>query len=105
MGSSLIAQAVKILLAVLGNRLDLRTVMEAPPLLYNYLLSPLFVPEGAYGTDFLRNLELAGVRTEAKSKPQVLGIRGTAVVESVAPQTGVWPSVETPMRFDFASGY
>jgi gamma-glutamyltranspeptidase/glutathione hydrolase len=35
-GASLTAETVRTLLGTLGNRLDLQTVMEAPPLLYNF---------------------------------------------------------------------
>jgi gamma-glutamyltranspeptidase / glutathione hydrolase len=105
-GSSLIFETVRILLGALGNRLDLKTVMEAPPLLYNLSLGPTrFVPEEAYGPDFLRSLDAAGVHVEGKSRAEVLAIRGTAVVGAVEGGTQVWRSVETPKLFAFASGY
>ena len=113
-GSSLVAETVRILLGALGNRLDLRTVMEAPPLLYNFQPSKgeetairrtQFVPQAAYNPDFLHNLEASGVRIEAKSKLEVLTIKGTAVVGAADLGTGVWRSIETPALFDFAGSY
>lgn len=113
-GASLIAETVRILLASFGNRLDLQTVMEAPPLLYNFqppkdgetaLRRTQLVPEGAYGADFLRNLEAAGVSTRERSRIEVLTIKGTAVVGAVDPDTGIWRTVETPKLFDFADAY
>jgi gamma-glutamyltranspeptidase/glutathione hydrolase len=113
-GASLIAETVRILLASFGNRLDLQTVMEAPPLLYNFqppkdgetaLRRTQLVPEGAYGADFLRNLKAAGVSTRERSRIEVLTIKGTAVVGAVDPDTGIWRTVETPKLFDFADAY
>jgi len=88
--------------------------MEAPPLLYNYqapkagetaLRRTQFVPEAAYGPDFLRNLAAAGVATEKKSRLEVLTIKGTAVVGAANPETGTWRTVETPALFGFADAY
>ena len=113
-GSSLVAETVRILLAALGNRLDLQTVMEAPPLLYNFrapkagetaLRRIQFVPEGAYGPDFLRNLEASGLSIEPKSRLEVLTIKGTAVVGAVNTETSSWRTVETPALFGFADAY
>jgi len=113
-GASLIAETARILLVTLSNHLDLQTAMEAPPLLYNYqapkagetaLRRTQFVPEAAYGPDFLRNLAAAGVATEKKSRLEVLTIKGTAVVGAANPETGTWRTVETPALFGFADAY
>jgi gamma-glutamyltranspeptidase/glutathione hydrolase len=113
-GSSLIAETTRILLATLGNRLDLQTAMEAPPLLYNFqpakegetaLRRIQLVPEAAYGPDFLRDLEASGVSIENQSRNEVLTIKGTAVVAAVNPETGIWRTLETPALFDFADAY
>ncbi|MGD0365558.1 MAG: gamma-glutamyltransferase [Bryobacteraceae bacterium] len=113
-GSSLLGETVRILLGTFGSRLDLQTVMEAPPLLYNYhapqagdtaLHRTQFVPEGAYPPDFLNNLADAGVKTESKSKRDVLILKGTAVAGAVNAQTGAWRAIETPALFDFADAY
>ena len=113
-GSSLIAETARILLATLGNRLDLQAAMEAPPLLYNFrppkggetgILRTQFVPETAYDADFLHNLEASGVSIERKSRLEVLTIKGTAVVGAVDVGTGAWRSVETPALFGFAAAY
>ena len=112
--SSLIAEAVRILLGTLGNHLDLQTVMEAPPLLFNFqppkgeetaMRRTQFVPEAAYGADFLRNLEAAGTTVEKKSRLEGLTVKGTAVVGAVDLGTGAWRSVETPAFFDFTGAY
>jgi len=113
-GSSLVAETVRILLGIFGNRLDLQAVMEAPPLLYNFQPSKgeetaiwrtQSVPEGAYTPDFLRNLEASGVHIETKSRLQALTVKGTAVVGAADPGTGVWRSAETPALFGFAGAY
>ena len=112
-GSSLIAETVRILLGTFGNRLDLQTVMEAPPLLYNFrpakgeeaaIRRTQFVPEAAYGPEFIRNLEASGIPIQTKSRVEVLTIKGTAVVGAADPGTGIWRSVETPALFGYAGG-
>ncbi|MGO4879932.1 MAG: gamma-glutamyltransferase [Bryobacteraceae bacterium] len=113
-GASLIAETTRILLGTLGNRLDLKTIMEAPPLLYNFqppkqgetaMRRTQLIPETAYGPDFLHNLEAAGIAVEKKSRIEVLTIKGTAVVGALDSETGVWRSVETPALFGFADAY
>ncbi len=107
-GASLLAETTRILLGTLGNRLDLQTVLEAPPLLYNFQPQKAgiqFVPETAYDFDFLRNLEAAGVHTEKKSRIEVLTIKGTAAVGAINPQTGYWRTIETPALFSLADAY
>ena len=113
-GSSLLGETVRILLGTFGNRLDLQTVMEAPPLLYNYhapkagetaLHRTQFLPEGAYPPDFLKNLAAAGIKTESKSRLDVLILKGTAVVGAVNAETGAWRAIETPALFGFADAY
>jgi hypothetical protein len=113
-GASLTAETVRILLGTLGNRLDLQTVMEAPPLLYNFrapkagetaLHRTQLVPETAYSPDFIHNLEASGIASEKKSRIQVLTIKGTAVVGAFDLETAIWRTVETPLLFDFADAY
>jgi gamma-glutamyltranspeptidase/glutathione hydrolase len=113
-GSSLVAETVRILLGTFGNRLDLQTVLEAPPLLYNFqplqsgetaLRRTQLVPQGAYHPDFLSHLTAAGVAVEDQSRLQVLTIKGTAVVGAIDPSTRVWRTMETPALFDFAGAY
>jgi gamma-glutamyltranspeptidase / glutathione hydrolase len=107
-GASVLAETTRILLGTLGNRLDLQTVLEAPPLLYNFQPQKAgvqFISETAYDPDFLRNLEAAGIRTEKKSRIEVLTIKGTAVVGAINPETGSWRTVETPALFGLADAY
>jgi gamma-glutamyltranspeptidase/glutathione hydrolase len=113
-GASLLAETARILLGALGNHLDLQTVMEAPPLLYNFqppkagetaARRTQFVPEAAYSPDFLSQLEAASVSIEKKSRLEVLTIKGTAVVGAFNPEAGVWRAIETPALFGFADAY
>jgi gamma-glutamyltranspeptidase/glutathione hydrolase len=113
-GASLTAETVRILLGTLGNRLDLQTVMEAPPLLYNFqapkagetaLHRTQLVPETAYRPDFIHNLEASGVAIQKKSRIEALTIKGTAAIGAFDPETAIWRTVETPALFDFADAY
>ncbi len=114
-GRSLIPETVRLLLGTLGNRVDAQTLMAAPPLLVNfsftlrpgetYLSKAPVVPEGAYTADFLKNLELSGMKVEQVSRRQVLETKGTVVVGMVDPETGTRRSIETTTVLSFAEAY
>jgi gamma-glutamyltranspeptidase/glutathione hydrolase len=113
-GSSLIPETVRIVLGTLANHLDSLVVMAAPPLLINVEPSKTgdtpsgraeLVPEGAYDLDFLKDLHASGLNTESQSRGQVYTIRGTAVLVTIDPDSGIRRSVETPGIFDFATAY
>jgi gamma-glutamyltranspeptidase/glutathione hydrolase len=107
-GSSLTAETVRLLVGILGNRIDAATVMAAPPLLYNYEPSSQgveFVPEGAYDPEFLKNLATAGVTVRQKTPAQVNTVKGTVVVGLLDLESGTRRSVETPRVVDFAAAY
>jgi hypothetical protein len=99
---------VRLLVGILGNRIDAATVMAAPPLLYNYEPSSQgeqFVPEGAYDPEFLKNLETAGMTVRQKTATQVNTLKGTVVVGLIDPESGTRRSVETPGVFGFTAAY
>ncbi|MGH9528888.1 MAG: gamma-glutamyltransferase [Terriglobales bacterium] len=111
-GSSLIPETVRLVVGTLANHLDLPAVMAAPPLLLNvepmkagetFWTRPEPVPEGAYDPEFLRHLTELGVNIEQMSKWQVFTIKGTAVLGTIDPQSGIRRSVETPEVFGFAA--
>lgn len=113
-GVSEIPEIVRLVLGSVGNRVDLRTVLAAPPLLFNFeapqagehhTWKRVFVPEGAYDAGFLSTLEASGVRVQQKAHPQVLGLRGTAATMTIDPQTGVRHSAEDPAIIDFVETY
>jgi gamma-glutamyltranspeptidase/glutathione hydrolase len=114
-GSSLIPETVRLLLGMLGNRIDPQTLRAAPPLLLNFNFVPKagetymdrtqVVPEGAYDADFLKNLELSGMKVEQVSRRQVLETKGTVVMGMVDPETGTRRSIETAMVLGFAEAY
>jgi len=113
-GSSLIPETVRLVVGSLANHLDSQAVMAAPPLLLNMeppkagetgSPRPELVPAGAYDQEFLKQLQASGVNTESLSVPQVNTIRGTAVLATIDPESGVRRSVETPGVFDFAAAY
>jgi hypothetical protein len=113
-GSSLIPETVRIVVGTLANHLDSLVVMAAPPLLINVEPSKTgdtpsgraeLVPEGAYDLDFLKDLHASGLNTESQSRGQVYTIRGTAVLVTIDPDSGIRQSVETPGIFDFATAY
>ena len=104
-GSSLIPETIKFVLTVAGQGLDLETVQAAPPILYNWMLARpdqsvldrgLVIPDGAYGVDFVKNLEAQGVKVTKIPSSAAHGLRGTVVAVKIDPSTGAKQTVETP---------
>ncbi|HKV39770.1 MAG TPA: gamma-glutamyltransferase [Blastocatellia bacterium] len=113
-GSSLIAETVRLLVGTFANHLDAQPLMAAPPMLNNFnpwrpgdtIASRIqLVPAGAYQPDFQRQLREAGVNIELRASWQTAAIKGIAVIGIIDPKTGVRRSVETPGVFDFAEAY
>jgi gamma-glutamyltranspeptidase / glutathione hydrolase len=113
-GSSLMPETVRIIIATFGNHLDLTAIMAAPPLLINaepwkpgdtLATRAELVPEGAYDPDFLKTLKTAGLNIEERSRQQVYIVKGTAVPVSIDLANGLRRSVETPGIVDFAESY
>ncbi len=104
-GSSLIPETIKLVLTVAGQGLDLETVQAAPPILYKWMLARpdqsvlnrgLVIPDGAYGVDFVKNLEAQGVKVTKIPSSAADGLRGTVVAVKIDPRTGEKQTVETP---------
>jgi gamma-glutamyltranspeptidase / glutathione hydrolase len=113
-GESLTPETVRVLVGALANHLDPLAVMAAPPLLVNdqpekagesFSTKPELVPEGGYDLEFLQHLRTLGVNTEQKSKQEANTLRGTAVLGTIDPQSGVLRCAETPGVFGFAAAY
>jgi gamma-glutamyltranspeptidase/glutathione hydrolase len=113
-GESLIPETVRVLVETLADHLDPLAVMAAPPLLVNgqpekagesFWTKPELVPEGAYDSEFLQHLRALGVNTEQKSKLEVSTLKGTAVLGTIDPQSGVLRSAETPGVFGFSAAF
>ena len=80
-------------------------MQAAPPLMYNFMLAApgrsvydrgLAIPEGAYGAEFLKNLEARGVKVTKIPSAAAAGLRGTVVAVKIDPATGERQTVETP---------
>ncbi len=113
-GESLTPETLRVLVGTLANHLDPLAVMAAPPLLVNdepetagesFSTKPELVPEGTYDLEFLQHLRALGINTEQKSKQEANALRGTAVLGTIDPQSGVLRSAETPGVYGFAAAY
>jgi len=113
-GSSHVPETARLLVGTLANRLDPLAIMSAPPLLDNLeprspldgvtlAQRPIWVPEGAYDSNFLDHLLASGVNLKQKSKQEAW--RGTAVMVTSDPHNGRLLSVETPGVYGFAASY
>ncbi len=110
-GTSVLAETVRITLGILGNHLDPRTVIAAPALLYNYetpqpgetyIWKHQLIPGGAYDAAFLASLAASGVKVQQKTRVQVLTLRGTTALGMMDATSGTRRSVEDPSIIDFA---
>jgi gamma-glutamyltranspeptidase/glutathione hydrolase len=113
-GVSLLPETVRLLVSVLANHLDPLSAMAAPPMLLNLepmrtgegnFTKPDLLPQGVYDADFVQRLQKAGGSIEQRSTLEVYGIKGTAVLGAIDPDSGVSRSVETPHVFGFAEAY
>jgi gamma-glutamyltranspeptidase/glutathione hydrolase len=107
-GAALLPETVRILLNLLGNQLDPATAIAAPPMLLNTNYSirgSVQVPEGRYDKEFLSSLRAAGLTVRIAPAGEARGIKGTAVIAAISPETGLRQSVEDAGIFSFADGY
>jgi gamma-glutamyltranspeptidase/glutathione hydrolase len=113
-GASLSPETIRLLVTTLANHLDPLAAMAAPPMLVNagpfkegetFMTAPEAIPEGAYDPEFLQLLRESGVRVEEKAKQEVSAIKGTVVLGTIDPQSGVLRSAETPGIFGFSAAY
>lgn len=113
-GISVIPETVRIILGVLANHVDANTLLAAPPLLSNYeapapgesyLRKQQLVPEGAYDSEFLGQLQSTGVKVRQETREQVYGLRGTVAFAVLDQSVQMWRSAENPKVIDFGDGY
>lgn len=113
-GVSLVPETVRIILGALGHRAEANTLLSSPPLLYNYaapasgesyIWKRQLVPEGAYDSEFLQQLQSIGVKVQQENREQVLALRGTAAFV-IFDQTGrMLRSAEYPTVIDFGDAF
>ncbi len=113
-GASLVPETVRIILGALGNHADPNILLSTPPLLYNYappesgesyIWKKQLVPDGAYDSDFLRQLQALGVKMQQEKRQQVLALRGTAAFVVFDQTGGTLHSAEDPNVIDFGDAY
>lgn len=113
-GVSVIPETVRIILGVLGHHADPNTLLSAPPLLYNYeapgpdesyTWKRQLVPEGAYDSEFLQQLQSVGVKVRQEPREKVLFLRGTAAFVILDGPCRTLRSAEDPTVTDFGDAY
>jgi hypothetical protein len=107
-GSGLVPEIVRLATGVLAQKTDLRTLMEAPPMLANIdpAGGPLWdwrevVPAGAYDENTRQAIEDLGVHLKEDTAISQ-NLRGTAVVAMIDQVTGAPETVEVPRVISFA---
>lgn len=104
-GSSLVPETIRVLVGVLGQHQDLKTVMAEPPLLANFNLTgtdtppsarPVSVPEGAYDAAYLAKLKASGMNITETPPAMALGLRGTLAAVEIDPTTGARSAANQP---------
>ncbi len=96
-GSSLVPESIRVLVGVLGQHQDLKTVMAEPPLLANFNLGTVetapgartvSVPAGAYDPAFVAKLKALGLNITETPAATAAGLRGTLAAVAIDPKTG-----------------
>jgi gamma-glutamyltranspeptidase/glutathione hydrolase len=104
-GSSLVPESLRVLLGVLGQHQDLKTVMAAPALLAHLDVTsqdqplaaiPVSVAQGAYSADFLHSLEAQRIPVTEVPVATAAALRGTLAAVALDPQTGRRTAVNQP---------
>lgn len=97
-GSSLTPETIRVILGVTGQRLDLKTVLSAPPLLANFgsrsAAAPAQIPADSYTADFVTRLSTIGMETQAIPGPAAASLRGTVAAVSIDATTNRKHAVE-----------
>lgn len=104
-GSALMPETVRVLMGILGNRLEPQTVRAAPPLLFDF--EPwhhLAIPEGRYAPEFVSRLERLGERVRTMPNAEVQNTRGSVVLGAVDANSTHWLGFETSHVLGFAFG-
>ncbi len=104
-GSALVPETIRVLVGVLGQHQDLKTVMAEPPLLINFNLSgtdqapserPVQVPQGAYDAAFEAKLKALGLNITETPAAMAAGLRGTLAAVAIDPKTGARSGANQP---------
>lgn len=104
-GSALIPETVRILVGILGNRLEPQAIRAAPPLLFDFAPWNRFaIPEGMYAPEFVSRLERLGEKARTVPNTEVQNTRGSVVLGAVDPNSGHWVGFETDRVLGFAFG-
>jgi gamma-glutamyltranspeptidase/glutathione hydrolase len=104
-GSALMPETVRILVGILGNRLEPQTIRAAPPLLFDFEPWNRFaIPEGMYAPEFVSRLERLGERVRTIPSADVQNTRGSVVLGAVDANSGHWLGFETSHVLGFAFG-
>jgi gamma-glutamyltranspeptidase / glutathione hydrolase len=111
-GCSGVAETVRMLLGIIGNRLEPQSVRVAPPLLFDWGefssdapsgRTDRLIPDGMYAPEFLRRVEQACGRLRRIPYGQTEGIRGTVVLSAIDPKTEIRRAFETRDVFGIAA--
>jgi gamma-glutamyltranspeptidase/glutathione hydrolase len=97
-GSCMLPEALRLMLGLFGQNLNLAALQAKPPLLVTFpgisttdgeeFDGQFTLPAGRYDEAFLERLKDAGATLHLLSRDQVLGLRGTVVTARVNPSTG-----------------
>ena len=96
-GASLVPESLRVLLGILGQHQDLKTVMAAPPLLAHLDFSnvdaapasrSVSLVQNAYSAEFIAELKARKVKVAEVSIAMAAGLRGTLAAIAIDPGTG-----------------
>jgi gamma-glutamyltranspeptidase/glutathione hydrolase len=113
-GASMNPETLRIIVGLIGKKVDLDSLQAAPPVMYNFMIAQpgkpaydlgLVIPNGSYDEAFVK--ELAGLNAKVTTIPAATasGLRGTVTAVTIDPSTAEKRTAETPAVLIFGAAY
>jgi gamma-glutamyltranspeptidase/glutathione hydrolase len=114
-GMSLIPETIRIIVGLVGKKVDLKTLQEAPPVISNFLTTEagkpstelsVVIAKDSYDEAFIEGLKRGNAKVTIVPAATASGaLRGTAAAVTIDPQTGDKRTVETPGVLIYGASY
>jgi gamma-glutamyltranspeptidase/glutathione hydrolase len=113
-GASMIPETLRIIVGLIGKKVDLETLQAAPPVMYNFMMAEpgrsaynrgIIIPKGSYDQAFVEELERLNARVTTIPATTASGLRGTVTAVTIDPLTEEKRTVETPGVLIFGAAY
>jgi len=113
-GASMIPETLRIIVGLIGKKVDLESLQAAPPVMYNFMMAQpgksaydrgIVIPKGAYDEPFVKGLERLNTRVTTIPAATASGLRGTVTAVTIDPLTAEKRTAETAGVLIFGDAY